>query len=173
MAPLRMRRFLTIIILSLSLCVHIGVLPVVLAFLSPQHRGPNLLCKRTPQQATTLPAFFFGQARAVPVSCIRNCRQKSSRERAPLDGFNRIVCLRSKSEDEFVEAEDLEALQALFTKYCDKEGLMTKEKVTEIPPIDELLVSENEIIILASTYARETLRDLNAGNCTPAVFGSS
>lgn len=57
-------------------------------------------------------------------------------------GFGRIKCFRlSKSEDEFVEAEDLEALQALFTKYCDKEGLMTKEKVTKIPPIDEFLVS--------------------------------
>ena len=41
-----------------------------------------------------------------------------------------------------MEAEDLEALQALFTKYCDKEGLMTKDGVKKIPPIAVLLVSE-------------------------------
>ena len=57
-------------------------------------------------------------------------------------GFGRIKCFHLATPgDEFVEAEDLEALQALFTKYCDKEGLMTKEKVTKIPPIGELLVS--------------------------------
>jgi len=44
-------------------------------------------------------------------------------------------------DDEVVEAEDLEALQALFTKYCDKEGLMTKEEVKKVPPIADLLVS--------------------------------
>ena len=43
-------------------------------------------------------------------------------------------------EDEFVEAKDLEALQKLFSKYCDKEGLMTKEAVKKIPSIAELLV---------------------------------
>ena len=75
-------------------------------------------------------------------------------------GFGRIKCFRlSKSEDEFVEAEDLEALQALFTKYCDKEGLMTKEKVTTIPPIEELLVSECEMKIVASACAQELPRD--------------
>ena len=39
-----------------------------------------------------------------------------------------------------VEAEDLEALQKLFAKYCDQEGLMTKEAVQKIPTIAELLV---------------------------------
>jgi len=43
--------------------------------------------------------------------------------------------------DEFVEAEDLEALQALFSKYCDAEGLMTKDAVMKVPAIAELMVS--------------------------------
>lgn len=42
--------------------------------------------------------------------------------------------------DAFVKAEDLEGLQALFSKYCDKEGLMTKEVALQIPTISELLV---------------------------------
>lgn len=45
------------------------------------------------------------------------------------------------SEDlEFVEAEDFEALQVLFSKYCDKEGLMTKKAVMKIPAIADLMV---------------------------------
>jgi len=50
-----------------------------------------------------------------------------------------------KSSDQevgaFVEAEDLEALQSLFSKYCDSDGLMTKEAVSQIPAITELTVS--------------------------------
>jgi len=42
-----------------------------------------------------------------------------------------------------VEAEDLEALQKLFAKYCDQEGLMTKEAVQKIPTIAELLVGSD------------------------------
>ena len=43
-------------------------------------------------------------------------------------------------ELEFVEAEDFEALQILFSKHCDKEGLITKNAVMEIPAIAELIV---------------------------------
>lgn len=39
------------------------------------------------------------------------------------------------------EANDLEALQALFAQYCDKEGLMTKTDVEKVPAIAELFVS--------------------------------
>jgi hypothetical protein len=35
----------------------------------------------------------------------------------------------------------LEALQALFAQYCDKDGLMTKSEVEKIPSIAELFVS--------------------------------
>lgn len=37
-------------------------------------------------------------------------------------------------------AQDLEALQALFAKYCDKQGLMTMADVRKVPAIAELLV---------------------------------
>ena len=47
----------------------------------------------------------------------------------------------SVTEDEFVQAKDLEALQILFNKYCDKEGLMTKAMALNVPAIAELIVS--------------------------------
>lgn len=41
----------------------------------------------------------------------------------------------------YVKADDGEALQALFLRHCDKEGLMTKDVLqTEISAIRELLV---------------------------------
>lgn len=43
--------------------------------------------------------------------------------------------------DDFVEAEDLEALQSLFRKYCDSDGLMTSQSVQKVPSIAQLLVS--------------------------------
>ena len=62
----------------------------------------------------------------------------------PVIGFKRKgdLFLASSDEDsEFVEAEDFEALQVLFSKYCDKEGLMTKNAVEKVPAIADLLVS--------------------------------
>lgn len=41
---------------------------------------------------------------------------------------------------EFVKADDGEALQALFEKQCDKDGLMTKKSLVSIPMIADLLV---------------------------------
>jgi hypothetical protein len=43
-------------------------------------------------------------------------------------------------EEEYVEAEDLDGLQDLFNRYCDREGLMTKSATKRIPAIAELLV---------------------------------
>jgi len=40
---------------------------------------------------------------------------------------------------EYVEAEDGEAVQALFEKYCDDDGLMTKAAVKAVPSITDLL----------------------------------
>jgi hypothetical protein len=63
--------------------------------------------------------------------------------------FNRCVSgIRSKrfrvfmtsTEEEFVQAEDLESLQGLFSSCCDGEGLMTKAEVMQIPSISELLM---------------------------------
>jgi hypothetical protein len=46
----------------------------------------------------------------------------------------------TQAEDVFVEAQDLDALQQLFSKYCDKEGLMSKKNLEQIPAIAQLLV---------------------------------
>jgi hypothetical protein len=46
----------------------------------------------------------------------------------------------TQTEDVFVEAQDLDALQQLFAKYCDKEGLMSKKNLEQIPAIAQLLV---------------------------------
>jgi hypothetical protein len=45
-----------------------------------------------------------------------------------------------QEDDVFVEAQDLDALQQLFSKYCDKEGLMSKQNLEQIPAIAQLLV---------------------------------
>ena len=42
---------------------------------------------------------------------------------------------------EFVAADDGDALQDLFSRICDNEGLMTKEAVKKVPSIAQLLVS--------------------------------
>ena len=42
---------------------------------------------------------------------------------------------------DFVKADDGEALQALFEKQCDQDGLMTKKSLVSIPMIADLLVS--------------------------------
>lgn len=55
-------------------------------------------------------------------------------------GTNAVCLSLSNQDDAFPEASDLEALQRLFTKYCDKEGLMTKTSVTQVPAIAALMV---------------------------------
>jgi hypothetical protein len=66
---------------------------------------------------------------------------RSSRE------YPASLCLSSNNNDDdddddlFVEAEDFEALQALFARYCDSEGLITKKSFLSIPMIADLLVS--------------------------------
>jgi hypothetical protein len=46
----------------------------------------------------------------------------------------------TNKELEFVEAENFEALQVLFSTYCDQDGLMTKNAVMNVPIIADLLV---------------------------------
>jgi hypothetical protein len=46
----------------------------------------------------------------------------------------------TNKELEFVEAENFEALQVLFSTYCDQDGLMTKNAVMNVPLIADLLV---------------------------------
>lgn len=94
-------------------------------------------------------------------------------ESSPLP--TRILSSFASSTDEtsFVEADDLEALQSLFTKYSDKEGLMAKTDALKVPAIASLLVRtqrqlENYIHatqckpVMIILHALELLRD-NAG----------
>jgi hypothetical protein len=57
-------------------------------------------------------------------------------------------------DEEYVEAEDLDGLQDLFNRYCDREGLMTKSATKRIPAIAELLVGA----------------DLNEGSCRRSII---
>jgi len=43
------------------------------------------------------------------------------------------------NDDTFVNAQDSEALQNLFSKQCDNEGLMTKDELKKVPLIADLL----------------------------------
>lgn len=53
----------------------------------------------------------------------------------------------SADQTNFVKADDGEALQELFSSYCDKDGLMTKNTLkTEISVIKELLVRRFHIL---------------------------
>ena len=47
----------------------------------------------------------------------------------------------SSSDEVFVDSQDGETLQSLYSKKCDANGLMTKEMVRKLPVIAELLVS--------------------------------
>jgi Ca2+-binding EF-hand superfamily protein len=52
-----------------------------------------------------------------------------------------IHILFNSNKDNYVEAEDLPAIQAVFSKYCDEEGLMTKDELGKVPPFAQMLVS--------------------------------
>lgn len=55
--------------------------------------------------------------------------------------FPSAVLLFESKDGKYVEAEDLPAIQALFNKYCDKDGLMTKKALEKMLPFNEMLVS--------------------------------
>lgn len=40
-----------------------------------------------------------------------------------------------------MEADDMDAVQELFGKYCDEDGLMGKSALTKMPPFSDMLVS--------------------------------
>jgi len=52
------------------------------------------------------------------------------------------VLLFESKESRYVGADDIAAIQQLFNKYCDEDGLMTKASLAETPPFSEMLVSE-------------------------------
>lgn len=52
-----------------------------------------------------------------------------------------ILPLLMMSNAEYPDASDGEALQALFSKFCNGEGLMTEDVVRNVPAIKDMLVS--------------------------------
>lgn len=84
---------------------------------------------------------FFGQRSPVSqysTSIGSTCRFK-------VDEFQKnrydFQLQMSADQTDFVKADDGEALQELFSSYCDKDGLMTKNTLkTEISVVKELLV---------------------------------
>jgi len=52
-----------------------------------------------------------------------------------------MLPLLMMSNAEYPDASDGEALQALFSKFCNGEGLMTEDVVRNVPAIKDMLVS--------------------------------
>ena len=70
----------------------------------------------------------------------------------------------AKAEDDYVKADDWEALQALFASHCDKDGLMTKSTLEkDISAIQELLVSTSFLSVFIVLLSRAPGFDLT--NC--------
>jgi hypothetical protein len=91
--------------------------------------------------SSSIPLFSKSSRSSLNRICIdRPLFSSSSTNPAPSRRHGGGLCLGASEKDEFVEAEDLEALQTLFSKYCDSEGLMTKLSVMQIPAISELMV---------------------------------
>lgn len=66
----------------------------------------------------------------------------SSRTVGTRQDYPNVIRLQmANPKEEYVKADDGEALQALFASHCDKDGLMTKTTLeTDISAIQELLV---------------------------------
>jgi hypothetical protein len=93
------------------------------------------------QDSSSIPLFSKISRSSLNRICIdRPLFTSSSTNPTPFRRHGGGLCLGASEKDEFVEAEDLEALQKLFSKYCDSEGLMTKLSVMQIPAISELMV---------------------------------
>jgi len=136
---------------------HPSTVVVVSAFLPS--RQPFLATKSLPPRVRQTPAFVVTASTAVLKIHAFRIQPQYLTASAAAEGAN--------DDDGFVEAQDLEALQALFSKYCDKEGLMTKDAVQQTPLIAELLVSErNEIILLHYYLAKE---DYTCSRITPRM----
>ena len=110
----------------------------------------------------------------LPVSFLHNqplllpLRQNRCRSTPFPSGWlscRRTSDLKASTPEDFVPAEDLEALQALFAKYCDKEGLMTKAAVLQVPTIADLLVSLPWVLVVAVPGAATPRATLTLVGC--------
>jgi hypothetical protein len=94
-----------------------------------------------PHDSSSIPLFSKSSGSSLNRICMdRPLFLSSSANSASFRRHGGGLCLGASEKDEFVEAEDLEALQTMFSKYCDSEGLMTKLSVMQIPAISELMV---------------------------------
>ena len=66
---------------------------------------------------------------------------QSSRKWKKSISLHQLYTASSSSDEVFVDSQDGETLQSLFSKKCDADGLMSKEMVRKLPVIAELLVS--------------------------------
>lgn len=117
---------------TLLILTGCGRMQLISSFMTPQspRRAPRVSSER-----------FTGQSDAYQLPILIKQRL------VPLNVFRRRADLFVKQANEqLVEAEDFEALQVLFSEYCDKEGLMTKMAVMEIPAIAELLVRRRNFV---------------------------
>jgi hypothetical protein len=65
------------------------------------------------------------------------------------------VCLRESKDANadyltHIEADNPPAIQALFNKYCDEQGLMNKETLEKLPVISFMLV--RDIAMVRQSY---------------------
>ena len=86
-----------------------------------------------PSQCYRQPHWLFSAKFPAPTSKI-STRSKSPRHLVTLSAT------RTKEDDSIVDASDLEGIQKLFSKYCNSDGLMSKEEMEAMPPFAELLV---------------------------------
>jgi hypothetical protein len=71
--------------------------------------------------------------------------QRCNNARAPSECTPLTRILSVSQEGDTGASEDLENLQALFSKHCDSEGLMNKAAALRVPFIAELLVSKSDV----------------------------
>jgi hypothetical protein len=89
-------------------------------------------------------------------------------EMAPTNPIFSTICLKESKDGDFVEAEDLPSIQELFTKYCDKDGLMTKASLDKVPAFKDMLVSSKcwplpfESYISSDEFASEVMQNVSA-----------
>lgn len=75
-------------------------------------------------------------------------------------------------DGDFVKAQDGEALQTLFAKQCDDDGLMTMDTLKKVPAIAELLVSCCYLFIhsLRPRKKKHLLQNYSATKCRILLY---
>lgn len=92
-------------------------------------RGTAFTVVQQPQQGRRSASLAF-----APNTLRHQCRSRSENSRLT------VLLLESKKDDSYVEADDIDAIQQLFNKYCDKDGLMTMKALASMPPFSDMLV---------------------------------